>query len=291
MSRAKINEFRKQKTANIEQKSKEWLELRNNYITASSVYKLFDKNEEYIEYLKEKASGISSFKGNDATNYGEIFEPVARDLYMYLTGEYVEEFGLLTNPDIPYCAVSPDGVTESDRLLEIKCPYTRVITGVVPQHYYHQIQLQLAVCDCDECDFIECKFKEITKDDFNKKLKQIKDNPSKLMCLVKTHKYKVNCFINGPPNTIENKCKFDRYTDKQKFTYNIITDIPHNAYWTTNIKPVYYELDFISLQTVERNKQWVKVHEKELNETIPLVQSIRKDPSILESLKKCECEF
>ena len=33
----KINEFKKQPYANIEQKSPEWLKLRNNYITASKV--------------------------------------------------------------------------------------------------------------------------------------------------------------------------------------------------------------------------------------------------------------
>lgn len=291
MPREKINEFRQQKTATVEQKSKEWLELRNNYITASSVYKLFDKNDEYIQYLKEKASGISSFKGNEATNYGEIFEPVARDLYMYLTGEYVEEFGLLTNPNLPYCAVSPDGVTESNRLLEIKCPYTRVITGSVPQHYYHQIQLQLAVCDCDECDFLECKFNKISREEFNQKRKELENNPKKLMCLVKTHQFKVDCYINGPPNTVVNKCNFDRYTDKQKFTYNIITDVPHNDYWTRNTKVTCYELEFISLQKVDKNKNWVKMHEKELNETIPLVQSIRKDPKVLDSLQYVECDF
>lgn len=51
----KINEFKKQPYANIEQKSPEWLKLRNNYITASNVYKLFEKNEEYLQYIKEKA--------------------------------------------------------------------------------------------------------------------------------------------------------------------------------------------------------------------------------------------
>ena len=77
----KINLFRKQKYANIEQKSQEWLNIRKNFITASNVYKIFEKNNEYIEYIKEKASGISSFKGNNATYFGEIFEPVAREIY------------------------------------------------------------------------------------------------------------------------------------------------------------------------------------------------------------------
>lgn len=291
MNFAKINEFRKQKYASIEQKSKEWLELRNNFITASSVYKLFEKNDEYIQYLKEKASGISSFKGNEATNFGEIFEPVARSIYSYLTGEYVEEFGLVTSDKLPYCAVSPDGVTESNRLLEIKCPFTREITGVVPHHYFHQIQLQLAVCDCDECDFLECKFKQITFDEYFHKMQTLKNNPEQFMCLVKTHHYKVDCFMNGKPSTIINKSYFNRYIDKQIFTHETITDIPKNNYWSKSIKPLYYELDFISLQMVPKHDKWYDLHKKELNETIPLVQEIRKNPNVLNNLNIVECEF
>ena len=287
----KINEFKKQPYANIEQKSPEWLKLRNNYITASNVYKLFEKNEEYLQYIKEKASGISSFKGNDATYFGEVFEPVAREIYMYLTGEHVEEFGLITNPDLPYCAVSPDGVTESNRLLEIKCPFSRVITGVVPYHYFHQIQLQLAVCDCSECDFLECKFVEISEEEFNK-TKQERKN---FMCVVKTYNSdtpNVKCYITGQPSTVTNKSTFTRYTDKVRKVLRIITDVPNNGYWSKHPNPTYYKLDFISLQTVPRKSDWVNIHRKELDETIPLIKAIQKDPKVLNTIKiTSTCEF
>ena len=283
----KINQFRRQPYATIEQKSDQWLNLRKNFITASNVYKIFDKNDEYIEYIKEKASGISSFKGNEATCFGEIFEPVAREIYMYITKEYVEEFGLVINEDLPYCAVSPDGVTESDRLLEIKCPYTRKITGQVPNHYYHQIQLQLAVCDCDECDFLECKFKEISASEYNKELKNIQ-NTDKFVCLCKTKDYKVDCYMNGPANTINNISKFTRYSDNNTYKYSKITDVPKNYYWTNKTK--YYKLDFVSLQTVDRNPEWLNIHKKDLNETIPFVNECRKDITKLNKIK-CDCEF
>lgn len=300
----KINEFKKQPYATIEQKSPEWLKLRNNYITASSVYKLFEKNDEYLQYIKEKASGISSFKGNEATYFGEVFEPVAREVYMYLTGEHVEEFGLIVNPDLPYCAVSPDGVTESDRLLEIKCPYSRTITGVIPHHYFHQIQLQLAVCDCDECDFLECKFTEISEDEF----KSIRQDKSKFICVVKTFndntdspceiiphsQHIVKCYMTGQPSTVTNKSTFSRYKHYAQIprVVKTITDIPDNGYWIKHSNTTYYKLEFISLQTVNRNIDWVNIHRKELNETIPLVKSIRDDPKVLNTIKiDDECDF
>ncbi|MBR2022489.1 MAG: YqaJ viral recombinase family protein [Mycoplasmataceae bacterium] len=286
----KINLFRNQKYANVEQKSQEWLNLRKNFITASNVYKIFDKNDEYIEYIKEKASGISKFKGNDATCFGEIFEPVAREIYMYLVNEYVEEFGLIVNEKLPYCAVSPDGVTESDRLLEIKCPYTRVITGGIPNHYYHQIQLQLHVCDCDECDFLECKFTEIDIDEFNNTLHYMNDH-DKFICVCKTYNYQVECFINGPAKTINNVSNFSRYSDNNFIKHIKISDVPKNNYWN-NPKPRYYKLDFISLQTVDRNNEWLDLHRNDLNETIPFVEECRKDITKLNNIQKhCECEF
>lgn len=289
----KIHQFRTMKYAKVAQKSSEWLTLRNNFITASNVYKLFDKKEDnYIEYLKEKISGISSFKGNDATNFGEIFEPVAREVYKYLTGEHVEEFGLITNDDLPYCAVSPDGVTESDRLLEIKCPYTRQITGTVPYGYYHQIQLQLAVCDCDECDFFECKFKSISEDEYKAKLK-ILEVSSNFMCLCSTYNFNVECYMNGYPNTINNISTFTRYTNTNSLHHEVLTDIPLNGYWIKNNNPMYYELEFVSLQTIQRNPQWINLHRKDLNETIPFVQACRKDPRLLDNLlnTKSICEL
>ena len=42
-------------------------------------------------------------------------------------------------------------------MLEIKCPYSREITGIVPQMYWKQVQGQLEVCDLEVCDFLECK--------------------------------------------------------------------------------------------------------------------------------------
>lgn len=285
----KINLFRKQKYANIEQKSKEWLNLRKNFITASNVYKIFDKNAEYIEYIKEKASGISSFKGNDATCFGEIFEPVAREVYMYITNEYVEEFGLIVNDNLPYCAVSPDGVTESDRLLEIKCPYTRIITGDIPNHYYHQIQLQLHVCDCSECDFLECKFEEINADEFNKTIYSI-NNEENFTCVCKTNNYIVECFINGPANKVNNISNFTRYSSNNSLKHLKITDVPKNNYWNDH-KVRYYKLKFISLQTVNKNDEWLNIHKKDLNETIPFVEECRKDITKLKKLEHIECEF
>jgi hypothetical protein len=45
-------------------------------------------------------------------------------------------------------------------MLEIKCPSSRVIDGIIPTGYYCQVQMQLEVCELDRCDFLECRIKE-----------------------------------------------------------------------------------------------------------------------------------
>lgn len=107
------------------------------------------------ERLIYKKCGAIKFKGNQATEHGQKYEPVARDIYMERTGEIVHEIGLVRHPKYDWLGGSPDGVTESGKLIEIKCPISRKMNGTVPKHYMPQIQVLLDVLDLDECDFIE----------------------------------------------------------------------------------------------------------------------------------------
>jgi hypothetical protein len=62
----------------------------------------------------------------------------------------------LVHPDIPWLAASPDGITSTGRMIEIKCPMRRRIDpGHVPHHYYPQVQVQMEVCGLDSCYFCQ----------------------------------------------------------------------------------------------------------------------------------------
>lgn len=152
------------------QKSPEWLNQRNNYLTAStiaSVLGLMGPEARYQLLLNKASNGqISSFNGNEATYWGQKYEPVANRIYSYRNnGIKIYEFGMITNDKYPILGVSPDGITQY-RLLEIKCPYSREINGVIKTEYFHQMQEQMVVCDFDQCDFLECQFKEVTSNQF-----------------------------------------------------------------------------------------------------------------------------
>ena len=57
---------------------------------------------------------------------------------------------------------SPDGVSESGKLVEIKCPMMRAIDDSVPEHYMPQLQLCMDILDLEEADFIQYKPEELT---------------------------------------------------------------------------------------------------------------------------------
>ena len=94
-----------------------------------------------------------------------MFEDMAQRCYSQKNNIDVHEFGLLNNEKISHFGASPDGITDIGIMVEIKCPYSRKIKeNFIPEKYYYQIQGQLAVCELNECDYIECDFKIIDTD-------------------------------------------------------------------------------------------------------------------------------
>jgi putative phage-type endonuclease len=141
------------------QKSEEWLALRGNLLTASDAATAIGKNKyESPDDLLRKKCGIGPrFMGNEATRHGEKYEDEARILYEQRHGEVVHELGLVPHPIHTWLGGSPDGVTESGKLVEIKCPMMRQIEASVPEHYAPQLQLCMQILDLEEADFIQYK--------------------------------------------------------------------------------------------------------------------------------------
>jgi len=139
-----------------EQRSDEWLALREQMITASDVASAIGESryESPEAFVKKKVLNLK-WAGNAATAHGTALEPLVRDLYDERTGRKSHEIGLVQHRDYPWLGASPDGVTEDGLLIEIKCPLTRKIEAKVPKHYLPQVQLQLEITDLEECDFVQ----------------------------------------------------------------------------------------------------------------------------------------
>ena len=157
-----------------EQRSDAWYDMRYNMVSASDAATVIGKMENVCvdelkkitphkpfkskkDLIKTKILRNDEFKGNKYTQHGQVFEEVATLIYQKRENKYIIEFGLLKHPDIDIIGASPDGITQDGIMIEIKAPYSRVINGLIPSNYWIQMQLQLEVCDLDECHFVEIK--------------------------------------------------------------------------------------------------------------------------------------
>jgi putative phage-type endonuclease len=145
------------------QRSDEWLRLREGMLTASDAATALGLNPyERPKDLLMKKCGLKQFNGNAATMHGNKYEDEARDIYCLKYNEVAHEIGLRPHPEHQWLGGSPDGITESGKLLEIKCPLRREIKEEVPVYYMPQLQLLMEILDLDQCDFIQYKPAEMT---------------------------------------------------------------------------------------------------------------------------------
>lgn len=141
------------------QRTEEWYAKRDNHLTASAFATACGENpyETRMTLLKRKTGREKAFKGNEATAHGNKYEFEAILKYEQSTGHKVLEFGLLEsmNEGEEFLAGSPDGITSSGRLIEVKCPLRRKPTHVVPEHYRFQVMGLMRMLRLTVCDFIQ----------------------------------------------------------------------------------------------------------------------------------------
>jgi hypothetical protein len=76
------------------------------------------------------------------------------------------------HPTVSFLGASPDGIIVTEdatherygRLVEFKCPISRIFTDdtPVPMPYYHQMQLQMECTGLKVCEYIEFQFKMLS---------------------------------------------------------------------------------------------------------------------------------
>jgi hypothetical protein len=132
-------------------------------------------------------------------------------------------------------------------MLEIKCPFTRTITGEPPLGYTIQVQGQLEVCNLEYCDFLECKIKEYkTQEEYLNDI-ETKDKGSVIEILdtniKRTQFYYSKIGIN--------KEEFDSWNDE---IFDTICKNPNLEF----IGSTFWKLEKYSCILLKRNKEWFK---------------------------------
>ena len=157
----------------IEQRTSEWYKQMSTIISASELGNLFASTRQRakmvvsktIPYQNRNQSLATLSSRMSAFDWGIRFEPVVKQIYEYKYGTTIKELGRLYHQTDKRCAASPDGLVyncpkneRTGRLIEIKCPVTRIIDGKIPKDYYAQMQMQLHVTGLQLCDYVEAVF-------------------------------------------------------------------------------------------------------------------------------------
>jgi putative phage-type endonuclease len=160
-----------------EQRTQAWYDIRHKALTASNIWKalgsdaqrnslIFEKCKPYDQFVAEcnKHANLST---DNSMHWGIKYEPVTVQIYEHYHQTKVNTaYGCILHPDYPFIGASPDAiVTDPEspkygRMVEIKNIVNREITGVPLEHYWIQMQIQMEVCDLDECDFVETQIRE-----------------------------------------------------------------------------------------------------------------------------------
>lgn len=170
---SKLSKLNAINDAQAKQRTIEWYESRYNLLTASNLWKVFGSPAQYNSLIYEKCKPLEihdrhrssvSVDSNSTLQHGIRYEPLSILLYEREYGTRVSEVGCIPHPKYSYIGASPDGILMDPtcprygRMVEVKNIVNREITGVPLEHYWIQMQLQMEVCDLDECDFIETRF-------------------------------------------------------------------------------------------------------------------------------------
>jgi putative phage-type endonuclease len=160
-----------------DQRTPEWYARRNNLITASAASKAFGSQASINQLVYEKCKNYAAASGpppsgplqgsvNSPLHWGQRYEPLTVMVYERRNQTKLGEFGCIQHDTYPFIGASPDGINVDPaapiygRMVEIKNIVNREITGKPKEEYWIQTQIQMEVCDLDECDFVETRFKE-----------------------------------------------------------------------------------------------------------------------------------
>jgi putative phage-type endonuclease len=248
-----------------EQRTDEWYETRYNMITASSVGKIFETQSSInsIIYEKCKPLTVTNQSTGGALGWGIKYEPVSVMFYEKYYNCKVEDFGCVQHDKYNFIGASPDGIVVCEkssrhgRMLEIKNPISRTITGNPKKMYWIQMQYQMEVCNLNECDFLETKFVEYANEE------DFKNDGTFNSTTIGQLKGIILHFTVGEGSCHEYLPIYSSEEEYIEFKKNMIEKYGEENF----IKIIYYKLDHYSCILVLRNKEWI-------NQSIPKVSEV-----------------
>lgn len=259
-----------------EQRTQAWYLTRYNLITASNAYKCLStaSNSERNSIILEKCKPLVVLDSDDlvslenptnnqqptyvntetALHYGVRYEPLSVLYYEWYYSTQIGEYGCIPHSKYSFLGASPDGINvkrDNDRygrMLEIKNPKSRKITGIPKSEYWVQMQLQMETCNLNQCDFLETHFSEYDSyDEFLADGDFQVSNDGYYKGIIYHFKGDGKPHYEYMPfNSTQEE--YEAW-DKQTMLNN------QHKEW---LETIFWKLDTVSCVLVERNKQWFK---------------------------------
>ena len=256
-----------------DQRTAAWFAKRGEMLTASEIWKCF-ASATYASRYELIMSKLAPPKSNDGPGVGALiwgtrFEPMAKEIYSKLGGIEIKDLSCVRHPEHSYIGASPDGLIISNnerngRLIEFKCPISRQFSDEtpVPDHYYHQMQLQLECTNLQECEYVEMQFKTMYYTEWI-------DTPAE---------YK-SCFVVSMTGEV---------------TYKSVYDTTPLSDWQSSImgenfmdyQVVYWVLANWRQKLTMRDPDWMPIHFPEMKATWEEVMKHREEGTFPKSSKE-----
>jgi putative phage-type endonuclease len=256
-----------------DQRTAEWHIKRGEMLTASEIYKALpdatpaQKRELIVSKLtpRPKQEG----PGPRALVWGTRFEPIAKEIYCKLGGIQIVDTTCIPHPTVSFLGASPDGIIVNPedrrhgRLVEFKCPISRVFTDEtpVPVAYYHQMQLQLECTQLQTCEYIEFQFKTPT-------------------------------YTEWKDSTAEYKGFYAVTDDDMNVKYRDLSDTRDPSTWRSEVLGdvddwdiVYWTLEKYRVKVVEHGKDWLEKNLPSFTEVWNTILEHRKNGTLPENPK------
>jgi putative phage-type endonuclease len=286
------------------QRTPEWYQFRWNLLTASNAWKAFETQSAINQLIYEKCQPIKSFNDvgdienieevkmvniNTPFHWGQKYEPLSVMIYEHMYNSKVEDFGCIQHSSYKFIGASPDGIVVKSntgrygRMLEIKNPVSREITGIPKKEYWVQMQLQMEVCDLDECDFLETKFLEYPNYesyiDDSAIAYDLSGNEFKSYVTTKNNSYKGTIIYfhtkDGAPYYVYQPLNLYLAQDISNWEEENIEKYQSDAYNYTFIKFIYWKAEKISCVLVSRNREWFKNNVGQLEKVWKIIEEER----------------
>jgi len=256
-----------------QQRTQEWYETRYGLLTASNVWKAIGTEAQQNQLIVEKCQPFEQFKEDCARHnnlssdnpmaWGQKYEAITALIYERKNRTRLGEYGCKIHSDWQFLGASPDGINiDPDsplygRMVEIKNIVNREIDGIPLDAYWVQMQMQMEVCDLDECDFVETRIKEYTtKADFVSS-----ENPWRGVVLSFVPRITIESTMNLQKNRATTKSFHEYYlleNDDAEMADNWIQSKrdQHSKEFVLS-GCTYWGLDQYSCVLVKRNRLWV----------------------------------